>query len=129
MQHAGASPAAAMPHPTDGDAPDRLSVLFTVTDGPGALERVLHVFRECQVSLRHLESRPSRNSDRAYDFMGEFELSGQDAAAQMSKLNRDLAKVCDNVTMITRDPSFTHHSGNGRVMLMQCNWMGYAHDT
>lgn len=113
-----------MPHSTDTTA-GRLSVLFTVTDGPGALERVLHVFRESQVSLCHLESRPSRNSGREYDFMAEFELSGKDSSAQMSELNRDLAKVCDSVTMIAHDPSFTHHSGNdGRP----CDPRVHAHD-
>ncbi len=47
---------------------DKTSIMFTTTDQPGALVRVLQVFERAGVNLSHIEKRPSGRENWRYTF-------------------------------------------------------------
>lgn len=53
----------------DSSSSDEVSVLFSCGDESGALGRALKSFSDHQVSLKHIESRPSKEARGEYDFL------------------------------------------------------------
>jgi phenylalanine-4-hydroxylase len=78
----------------------KTSLLFTLSDGPGALARVLEVFAQHAVSLSHIESRPSKGAARTYDF--NVDIDGAPGDARTQALLRDLRARTHGV--LTVDP-------------------------
>ena len=77
------------------------SLLFTVEDKPGALDACLHVFKDAAISLRHIESRPSKTFSWDYDMLVEF----RGSVAAVPELVRGLkAKGAKSVQHIGADP-------------------------
>lgn len=76
------------------------SILFTIEDRPGALEEALAVFKAHEISLQHIESRPSKSSHSEYDFMVEFHLAEAD---HLEQLTQALEAVSKRMTVITHE--------------------------
>ena len=89
--------------PVDADK-IRFSLLFTIKDGAGALESTLGVFKTHNISLLHIESRPSKNFAREYDFMTEFAVQNPSIVEQVKM---DLASIAKNVTVISSHPELS----------------------
>lgn len=89
------------------------SILFTIEDRPGALEKALAIFKTADVSLQHIESRPSRSSQCEYDFMVEFVLPDE---TLLSSITRSLEPECKKLTVITHEyrSSTPSNVGSGR---------------
>lgn len=85
-------------------------VLFTIDDTSGALESILRIFKDCDISLSHIESRPSKNSQWEYDFMTEFFLSDM---AKVEQLEKKLSPATNQLTIVS--PSPTVHNANGKL--------------
>ncbi len=61
-----------------GEPKDKTSLIFSVSDQPGALFAVLKVFTDNQVNIVKLESRPVRDRPWEYLFYLDFELDQED---------------------------------------------------
>ena len=65
-----------------GEGRDKTSLVISLKDQPGALEKALHPFASRGINLSKIESRPTRKKAWSYlffiDFMGHYE----DAEAQ-----------------------------------------------
>ncbi|MEW5766040.1 MAG: prephenate dehydratase [bacterium] len=59
------------PNPVTGD--DKTSILFSITDRPGALYRITQPFAELDINLTKIESRPSRRQLWEYIFFLDFQ--------------------------------------------------------
>jgi chorismate mutase/prephenate dehydratase len=72
---------------------DRTSILFTVSDRPGALHRVLADFAEARVNLTKIENRPSRRRVWDYVFFADLEghIEEPGVAGVLGKLEKDSA--------------------------------------
>lgn len=84
-------------------------VLFTIDDTSGALESILRIFKECDISLSHIESRPSKNSEWEYDFMTEFHLSDM---SKVELLEKKLSPATKQLTIISPSPAV--HNAKGK---------------
>jgi chorismate mutase/prephenate dehydratase len=67
---------------------DKTSVLFSVSDRPGALYAALEPFTEHQVNMTRIESRPNRILPWHYLFYADFE--GHHQEENIQKLLSDL---------------------------------------
>lgn len=56
--------------------PHRASIIFSVSDRVGALDECLVILKELGISMTRIESRPSKDDSKAYDFF--VDLSSQD---------------------------------------------------
>lgn len=95
-----------MPNTSDGV---RFSLLFTIDDRTGSLEEVLHVFKRHDISLQHIESRPSRHFEWEYDFVMEFVLQ---EVSDVEAVKAALGSITKNVTVISSHPELSKPSGN-----------------
>ena len=59
--------------PADRPGADKTSVLFSVADKPGSLNRVLERFSQNRINLRKLESRPMQGESWKYVFFADLE--------------------------------------------------------
>jgi len=78
------------------DAEGSSSVVFAMNEQVGALSKALKIFEKNAVNLIHIESRPSKNHDGAYEFLVQ----------------------CDN-TKGSLDPALNELRGNGNVKDLQ----------
>lgn len=95
------------PSPTTTEEASKMTLLFTIEDKPGSLEAVLRHFKDAGISLRHIESRPSRNFEWEYDFMAEFTCNNGE---QISQLKKSLEGVAKGVTVISKNPELAKTS-------------------
>ncbi|KAI6174581.1 Phe-4-monooxygenase [Aphelenchoides bicaudatus] len=51
--------------------PSHTTIVFTLTEEPGALAETLRIFKQKRVNLTHIESRPSKTHDGCYEIMVE----------------------------------------------------------
>ncbi|GAU08451.1 prephenate dehydratase [Desulfoplanes formicivorans] len=74
--------------PYAGEARDKTSLLLTLPDKPGALQRVLTIFSEAHINMTKLESRPLRFEKWKYAFFIDVQadLSVPDAQPVMDRL-------------------------------------------
>lgn len=82
----------------------KVSVLFSLADRPGGLEEVLLVFKKQQISLTHIESRPSKSAPNQYDFMAEFLTTSGDT---VDRLQGALASSVDRFQVVSTHPHLT----------------------
>ena len=80
---------------------EKVILLFTTEDEPGALDSILQVFRNQRLSLRHIESRPSQSLAWQYDFMVEFYLA---SPPELAKLTAALEPLCKGLQVVSSLP-------------------------
>ena len=85
-----------------------LSILFTLEDKAGSLGVGLDVFKKHGISLKHIESRPSRNFEWEHEFLVEFDAPAVD---RLAALQADLGRIGKNVQLIGQHPDL-HSKGN-----------------
>ena len=71
---------------------DKTSVAFSVSDGRGALLRVLALFDEEEINLSRIESRPSR--EKPWDYVFLAELDGHKDDANVARAMERLKAKC-----------------------------------
>eukprot|EP00735_Rhodelphis_limneticus_P013367 TRINITY_DN701_c0_g1::TRINITY_DN701_c0_g1_i1::g.18318::m.18318 TRINITY_DN701_c0_g1::TRINITY_DN701_c0_g1_i1::g.18318 ORF type:complete len:454 (+),score=129.40,sp/P90925/PH4H_CAEEL/53.32/2e-171,Biopterin_H/PF00351.16/2.8e-158,ACT/PF01842.20/1.1e-05,ACT/PF01842.20/6.7e+03,ACT_4/PF13291.1/0.00069,ACT_4/PF13291.1/1.1e+04 TRINITY_DN701_c0_g1_i1:73-1434(+) len=81
---------------TESSGADKVTVILTVDNRPGALADALDLFRVSGVNMTHIESRPSKSDNASYDFF--INLQAQDEHQQ--KLF-DALKACSAVKSVT----------------------------
>lgn len=74
-----------------------ITLLFTLDDSSGSPQRALTIFKEQGISLKHIESRPSRNFEWEHDFIVEL---GSLPSDQLEVLKVALSKIAKNVNFI-----------------------------
>lgn len=81
---------------------DRTSILFSITDKPGALVAALSAFNESQVNLSKIESRPSKQKDWEYVFY--VDISGHKQDSEVEKAITQLEKHCSMTKVLGSYP-------------------------
>lgn len=85
------------PSVTDLDSP-RVALLTEISDRPGALYDILRYFWKYEISLTHIESRPSpRNND---GFLIFIDFLGDPAEEKTDKLIKELRANCRDILML-----------------------------
>ncbi|MEM6910870.1 MAG: prephenate dehydratase [Verrucomicrobiota bacterium] len=82
---------------------DRTSIMFSVNDRPGSLYDALTPFKELQINLSKIESRPSRRRDWEYFFFVDV-LGHHEDEALVSAL-RELEKDCSFLKILGSYPN------------------------
>jgi len=79
--------------PCSGD--DRTSIVVSVRNKPGALHDLLEPFRQHNVNMTRLESRPARNSKWSYVFFIDFQghIDDQPVADVLAELASEVAEL------------------------------------
>lgn len=81
---------------------DRTTLLLRVEDKPGALLDALEPFRDAELNLNHLASRPAaKGSDDVYFFV---EVDGHSRDESFAELLRDLSRSCRAVKVLGSYP-------------------------
>jgi len=80
-------------HPYAGESRDKTSLLMTLPDTPGALQRILAIFSDAGINMSKLESRPLRLEKWKYAFFIDLQtdLTDPETAPVLDKL-RDQAQ-------------------------------------
>lgn len=84
---------------------DRTSLFFSVRDKAGALHQALGILKEADLSLKYLESLPSRAKPWEYVFFSEME--GHIADERVIVALAQLEELCTNVNVIGSYPRGT----------------------
>eukprot|EP00730_Choanoeca_flexa_P002075 TRINITY_DN10900_c0_g1_i2.p1 TRINITY_DN10900_c0_g1~~TRINITY_DN10900_c0_g1_i2.p1 ORF type:complete len:512 (+),score=104.61 TRINITY_DN10900_c0_g1_i2:1184-2719(+) len=83
------------------DVDPEVSALFSVSSQPGALQEALSVFKEMEVDLKHIESRPSRTAKDHYEFYITSESEPEKVRQAVEKLSSTGAS---SATILDRNP-------------------------
>lgn len=75
--------------------PSLTTLLFKVSDRPGALEEALRLFWKHDINMTRIESRPSQGAAYTYDFFVDFE--GEFRTPKVEHLVSDLERTCVDV--------------------------------
>lgn len=62
---------------------NKFTLIFTAEDRPGALDDAIQLFKTFNISLKHIESRPSKTFEWVYDFLIEFEVKDVNIAEKV----------------------------------------------
>ena len=81
---------------------DKTSIMFAVKDRVGSLYEILGVFREHNVNLTMIESRPSRKKAWDYYFFADFQ--GHTTDRKVKATLRDLDAKCEMVKILGSYP-------------------------
>ena len=87
-----------------GEPTGSLSFLFTLEDQAGSLSSCLNIFKRHDISLSHIESRPSRNFEWEHEFLVEFDAPPVDT---LEKLKSDLLLLAKNIQLIGQHPDIS----------------------
>ncbi|MBI2870775.1 MAG: prephenate dehydratase [Candidatus Omnitrophica bacterium] len=71
---------------------DKTSILFSITDRVGALQRMLYPFRKYRINLTKIESRPSKR--KAWDYYFFVDLEGHVEEPRVRKALKSLERSC-----------------------------------
>lgn len=93
-----ASEYAAPMHVSASDPVTRTSLVFSIGDAVGDLDTVLGVFRKHSVSLKHIESRPSKSSSTNYDIFVDLPIM---APGALITLVEDLKPVVTEIQVVS----------------------------
>lgn len=86
-----------------GPGLDKTSLVFSIRDEVGALERVLHVFSHRNINLTKIESRPSRK--KAWDYLFFVDFIGHWTDPVVDEASRELATLCPMVKWLGSYPN------------------------
>lgn len=86
-----------------GDGRDKTSLVISLKDEPGALERALHAFGSRGINLSKIESRPSRK--KAWDYLFFIDLIGHYADAEVQAALAELDGHCPLVKWLGSYPN------------------------
>ncbi|KAJ9049656.1 hypothetical protein DSO57_1022159 [Entomophthora muscae] len=81
--------------------PHRASIIFSISDRVGALDECLVILKELGISMTRIESRPSKDDSKAYDFF--VDLSSQDNKHVISAVESLKSKV-NSIRLIQTSP-------------------------
>jgi prephenate dehydratase len=84
------------------------SINFTIEDKTGALNEALDIFKKHTISLRRIESRPSKNFEWEYEFTVDVNV---DCPEILNALQNDLAGKTKNVSVISISETLNKSSG------------------
>lgn len=83
-----------------------LAIIFSLKDKKGALRRALEAFEALDISLSHIESRPSQtNPGVEYDFYAQCECLEDKKAELVSRLKR----YSTSVRIVQEEPKVTEN--------------------
>jgi chorismate mutase/prephenate dehydratase len=80
---------------------DKTSIMFSIKDKPGALYEVLFPFKEANINLTKIESRPSKR--RAWEYIFFVDMEGH---IEDEKIRRAIDKVKENCLYLTHLGSY-----------------------
>ncbi|CAG8517407.1 10319_t:CDS:10 [Ambispora gerdemannii] len=83
-------------------APFRTTLLFSITDRVGVLDECLAAIKILNISLKRIESRPSKTPGWDYDFFIDFDAESRD---QLKNVVSELQKVAKQVQIVSSDTS------------------------
>ncbi len=83
---------------------DKTSILFSTKDEPGALYQLLQLFKERDINMTRIESRPSRRGNWRYVFY--VDLEGHVAEANVASALADLEKLAPFYKFLGSYPQF-----------------------
>ena len=75
-----------------------ITLLFTIEDEPGALDKALNVFKRHEISLSHIESRPSHDFEWEYDILSEFKVFSPE---KITVLEADLSSIVKRISIVS----------------------------
>ena len=84
---------------------DKTSIMFTTTDRPGALVRVLQVFDRAGVNLSHIEKRPSGRENWRYTFF--IDVLGHRATPKIAEAVGEARAHCEQLRTLGSYPRST----------------------
>jgi phenylalanine-4-hydroxylase len=89
----------------------KASVVFTISDKPGALEQALRLFWKADINMTRIESRPNKQDSSKVDFFVDFEGQPEDPAvkAVMASLEKECGKDAIAFAGPTKVPWFPTH--------------------
>ncbi|KAF9347212.1 hypothetical protein BGX26_001287 [Mortierella sp. AD094] len=73
-------------------APLKATIQFSITDKAGSLDDCLATIKSMQISLTHIESRPSKTAEWDYDFIIDFNVVNVEQVCQVAKSLESFAK-------------------------------------
>ncbi len=86
-----------------GEGRDKTSLVISLKDEPGALEKALHAFGSRGINLSKIESRPSRK--KAWDYLFFIDLIGHHVDADVQDALRELDGHCPLVKWLGSYPN------------------------
>ncbi|MHC4519055.1 MAG: prephenate dehydratase, partial [Planctomycetota bacterium] len=84
---------------------DKTAIVFCTAHKAGALADVLKVFKECEINLTNIESRPSKNRGWEYYFFMDF--LGHHTEAQVQKALEESRQHCLQLSVLGSFPRAT----------------------
>jgi chorismate mutase / prephenate dehydratase len=84
---------------------DKTSIMFTTTDRPGALVRVLQVFDRSGVNLSHIEKRPSGRENWRYTFF--IDVKGHRSEPRIAEAIGEARAHCEQLRTLGSYPQST----------------------
>eukprot|EP01137_Pigoraptor_chileana_P028803 Opistho-2@13153 len=82
-------------------SPDKVSLMFSVHERVGALQEILQFFKVHNLSLAHIESRPSKRASDEYDFY--VEIASAVPKEKLAGVLTSLAEHATNVRALDED--------------------------
>jgi phenylalanine-4-hydroxylase len=79
------------------DGPESASIVFSLPEKVGVLADALQIFKDRKVNMKHIESRPSRDSRSNYDFFVDLEDNVD--KGHLDALMKDLKSQAKTVTL------------------------------
>jgi len=83
---------------TDLESQDGVSIVFSLPEKVGILSDTLAVFKKWGVNLKHIESRPSKNNRKNYDFYIDVD-EVETPIENVTNLMKDLEKTASTVVL------------------------------
>ncbi|CAG8555836.1 3083_t:CDS:10 [Ambispora leptoticha] len=84
--------------PQVGITPFRNTLLFSITDRVGALDECLAAIKSLNISLKRIESRPSKTPEWDYEFFIDFDAESRE---QLTNVVSELQKIARHVQIIS----------------------------
>jgi chorismate mutase/prephenate dehydratase len=82
---------------------DKTTVMFTLKDEVGALLKVLDAFRQKEINLTWIQSRPSKQ--KAWDYRFYVDLQGHEDDEPVQRALSEVAKRCHQITVLGSYPA------------------------
>ncbi|KAG9296936.1 hypothetical protein G9A89_006891 [Geosiphon pyriformis] len=93
---------------SDSKAPFRTTLLFSVSDHVGILDECLAAIKSLHVSLKRIESRPSKTPGWDYDFFVDFDAESKQQLENVVGTLQNVTKKVHIVSADTNEATETH---------------------